>query len=273
MRRAFGWFWTTGILSAFLAGLFAVLPIAITVGIMAWVGGALKAWLGPESFVGKGLSQMGLRFVTDPTVASVLGWIGVLLAIWFLGVMLKSVGKKRIEKAFNAAVERIPLVNVLYKPVAQIVDLLQRKPADTMQGMRVVYCAFGRGEGCGFLGLLVSDRVYRFNGQMCQIVYVPTSPVPMSGAVVFAAADSVHRVDMPVDDLMKICLSIGVMSSKVIPEQYVVPPEEIHADEQQAKDKVSGLGQVARENMGNGADNVTEPECRPREDVTRLRRY
>jgi uncharacterized membrane protein len=42
-------------LSTFLAGLFAVLPIVITVGIMAWVGGLLKAWLGPESLVGKGI--------------------------------------------------------------------------------------------------------------------------------------------------------------------------------------------------------------------------
>ncbi len=228
MRRTLGWFWKTGMLSTFLAGLFAVLPIVITVGIMAWVGGVLKAWLGPESFVGKASAQMGLRFVTDPTVASVLGWVAVLLAIWLLGALLKSVGKKRLEKTFNAAMERIPLVNVLYRPVAQVVDLLQRKPTDTMQGMSVVYCAFGREKGAGFLGLLVSDRVYRFNGHACQIVYVPTSPVPMSGAVVFAAADSVHRVDIPVDDLMKICLSIGVMSSKVIPEQYVVLPEEVH---------------------------------------------
>lgn len=46
-------------------------------------------------------------------------------------------------------------------------------------------------------------------------------------AAVFAAADSVHRVEMRVDDLMKICLSIGVISSKAIPDQYVVRPEEV----------------------------------------------
>ena len=83
MIRAARWLWKRGILSTFLAGLFAVLPIVITVGIMAWVGGLLKAWLGPESFVGKALFQMGLRLVTDPIVASVLGWVAVLLAIWF----------------------------------------------------------------------------------------------------------------------------------------------------------------------------------------------
>ena len=88
MRQSLTWLWQRGILSTFLAGLFALLPIVITLGIMAWAGGLLKEWLGPDSFVGQALSQLGLRFVTDPTVASVLSWIVVLLAIWLLGALL-----------------------------------------------------------------------------------------------------------------------------------------------------------------------------------------
>jgi hypothetical protein len=42
---------------------------------------------------------------------------------------------------------------------------------------------------------------------------------------------------MQVDDLMKICFSIGVMSSKVIPDQYVVLPEEV----QRAKDRLNDI--------------------------------
>lgn len=252
MIRNARWLWKTGILSTFLAGLFAVLPIVITVGIMAWVGGLLKAWLGPESFVGKALFKMGLRFVTDPIVASVLGWVAVLLAIWFLGALLKWVGKKRIEKAFNAAVERIPLVNVLYRPIAQVVEMLQRDSTDKMQGMKVVYCTFGREGAAGFLALLVSDRIYRFNGQACQIVYVPTSPVPMSGAVVFAAANSVSRVDMQVDDLMKIYFSIGVMSSNVIPEQYMVSLDEVEraVDQLDSTERTKGNVQTKQASVG-----------------------
>ena len=227
IKRALHRFWKVGMLSTFLTGMFAVLPIVITVGIMAWVGGLLKGWLGPDSFIGKALVHTGLQFVTDPIVAAILGWSTVLIAIWLLGALLKSVGKKRIERKFNAAMEQIPLVNILYKPVAQVVELLQRKPADTMEGMSVVHCSFGGKDGGGFLGLLVSDQVYNFNGQVSQIVYVPTSPVPMSGVVVFAAVDSVQRVDMQVDDMMKICLSIGVMSSQLIPKQYVVLPEDL----------------------------------------------
>jgi uncharacterized membrane protein len=207
------------------------------------------------------LSQLGLRFVTDPIVASVLGWVAVLLAIWLLGALLKSVGKKRLEMTFNAAVERIPLVNVLYRPVAQVVDLLQRKPADNMQGMSVVYCAFGREAGGGFLGLLVSDRVYRFNGQACQVVYVPTSPLPMSGAVVFAAANSVQRVDMQVDDLMKICLSVGVMSSKLIPDQYVFLPE----DMEHVKNRLNDVDSGEAAHTESAADGAIESDQQRRE--------
>ena len=32
---------------------------------------------------------------------------------------------------------------------------------------------------------------------------------------------------MQVDDLMKVCFSIGVTSSMVVPDQYVVPPSEL----------------------------------------------
>jgi len=227
MKPVLRWAWNTGIISTFLAGLFALLPIVITLGIMAWAGGFLKTWLGPESFVGQALFHLGLRFVTNPAVASILGWSAVLLSIWLLGALLKSVGKKRIEKMFHTMMERIPLVNVLYGTVAQVVEMFQRDPTDKLQGMSVVYCGVGRERGAGFLALLASEQVYQFNGQTCQIVYVPTSPLPMSGLVVFAATDTVTKVDMQVDDLMKICLSIGVMSSKVIPDQYILPPESL----------------------------------------------
>jgi uncharacterized membrane protein len=72
MSRALTWFWRTGILSTFLAGLFALLPIVITAGIMAWTGGLLKEWLGPESSVGQALFQLGLRFVTAPSSNAII---------------------------------------------------------------------------------------------------------------------------------------------------------------------------------------------------------
>jgi len=221
MTRSLHWAWQN-LVSVFLAGLFIVLPIAITVAVMAWVGAFLRDWLGPESLMGKGLGQVGAQFVTNPTVASVLGWVAALVAIWVLGVFVISLGRNEVEKRFHSMVERIPIVNILYKPVVQVVDMLKGDGQDDVKGMGVVYCSFGAEGGAGFLGLLVSDDVYRFGDREYKIVYIPTSPVPMSGGIIFAPAASVHKVEMHVDDLMQIYFSIGVMSSKVIPEKYVV---------------------------------------------------
>jgi uncharacterized membrane protein len=55
-----------------------------------------------------------------------------------------------------------------------------------------------------------------------------------------AAADSVQHVDMQVDDLMKICFSIGVMSSKVIPHQYVVPLNELEPAQDRRVNTIKG---------------------------------
>jgi len=222
MRRAINWAWQN-LVSVFLAGLFIVLPIAITVAVMAWVGAFLRDWLGSDSLMGKGLGLVGARFVTDPNVASVLGWVVALAAIWLLGVLVISFGRNEVEKRFHSLVEQIPVVNILYKPVVQVVDMLKGGGQDDVKGMGVVYCAFGGEGGVGFLGLLVSDEVYRFDEREYKIIYLPTSPVPMSGGILFAPADSVQKVDMHVDDLMQIYFSIGVMSSKVIPGKYIVP--------------------------------------------------
>ena len=57
----------------FLAGLFAILPLLITVIAITWTLGFLGQLVGPETFLGKQLSNIGLNFVTNPVVAYGIG--------------------------------------------------------------------------------------------------------------------------------------------------------------------------------------------------------
>ncbi len=225
MKRIFRWIWNHGIVSTFLAGLFVILPIAITVGIMSWVGGMVEQFVGPNSVVGRALHFLGMRLLDNEAVASFIGWVLVLAAIWFIGLVVKSSAKNRVEFLLHTIVEKIPFLRTVYKPVAQVVDMMAGKDETDMKGMSVVYCEFGQQSGGGFLGLLTSTDIYRFGGQDCQVVYIPTSPVPMSGGIVFVPQSAVRVVDMQVDDLMQIYFSLGVMCSKVVPSQYVMASE------------------------------------------------
>ena len=64
----------------FLAGVFTILPVAITVAIIAWVAGFVRQFVGPDTLVGNFLKSFGLRFVSDDALAYLTGVVLVLLS-------------------------------------------------------------------------------------------------------------------------------------------------------------------------------------------------
>jgi uncharacterized membrane protein len=221
MKRVLQWIWQKGFVSTFMAGFFVILPIVITIGIMGWVGALLKTWLGPNSLLGSILQRVGLNYVSNDTLASVIGWVIVLAVIWFVGAIVKSAARYRVENFVHEKLNQVPVVSSIYGPVAKVVGMLKRDEEADMRAMSVVYCEFGMQHGGGFLALLSSEKVYRFSGRDAHIVYIPTSPIPMSGGIVFVPVEAVKPVDMEVEHLMQIYLSLGVMSDAVVPEQYL----------------------------------------------------
>ncbi len=226
MRRAVKSIWNRGIAATFLAGLFAILPIVLTIAIMGWVGGMVADLLGPGSVVGDALGFIAGDRVSNEWVATLIGWAAVLVAIWTLGVFVRSMAKGKVEGIVERMANQVPLLKNVYHPVSQVVGLLKSDDKSDMKAMTVVYADFGEGGGPGFLGLLAGHQRYVFNDRECHVVYIPTSPVPMSGGIIFVPVDRVQVVDLSLDDLMQIYFSLGVMSSKVIPEKYIRPAEE-----------------------------------------------
>ena len=227
MSRAIAWIWRRGVVSTFLAGLFFVLPILITLAIMGWAGGLLAEWLGPNSAVGRGFTAVGLELelVDNAMIATLIGWALVLVVIWAIGIAVKTTAKHRAENLVASVVERMPILKSIYGPVAQVVGMMKRSDDSQMKSMSVVYCGFGADHGGGFLALLAGPDVYRFAEQDCHLVYIPTSPLPMSGGIVFVPKHQIQEVDMDLDQLMQIYFSLGVMATKTVPSKYRVAAE------------------------------------------------
>ena len=58
---------------AFLAGLMAALPLALTILILLWMVNFVQNFIGPQSFFGRILGSIGLKFVTSSAAAYLLG--------------------------------------------------------------------------------------------------------------------------------------------------------------------------------------------------------
>ena len=218
MKTIVGWTWRQ-LLGTFLAGLFAILPLVITVAIVAWVISFLNNVIGPDTYVGKGLGAVGLRIIGsdgNEILASLIGWGIVLAAIFLMGMFVRLKAKGLIDLIFNPIIKRIPIINSVYGTASQFVGMLNKGEESELSGMSVVYCTFGKEGGAGILALMPSPEVYEIGGQECNIVYIPTSPVPMTGGLIYVPSSSVTRLDMPVEGLMSIYLSMGVTASQVM---------------------------------------------------------
>jgi uncharacterized membrane protein len=82
--------------------------------------------------------------------------------------------------------------------------------------MRAVFCTFGQENGCGVLALLVSPETFRIEGRDYLIVIVPTAPVPVGGGLLFMPTETVRQVDLTVESLMSLYVSMGVTAPQFI---------------------------------------------------------
>ena len=114
---------------------------------------------------------------------------------------------------------RIPIAGSIYGAATQIVGLFEKKDESELKRMSVVYCVFGKENGTGILALLPTPERYPINGREYHIVYIPTSPIPMTGGLLFAPVESVQPVAMSVESLMSVYLSMGVTAPQFLKDK------------------------------------------------------
>ena len=207
----------------FLAGVFAIFPLVVTVAIVIWVAGFLEGFVGPETGIGHAVSRLGFNFASEGTLAYIVGWVVVMGIVFLLGVVVETGAKRIMQSIVDAVINRVPLINGIYNTSKQLVSMLDKQEQADLKGMSVVFCLFGENQGAGFLALLVSPQKFLIDDKYYQIVIVPTAPVPFGGGLLFVPTDAIQHADMSVDGLMSIYVSMGVTAPQFIKQH---PDEE-----------------------------------------------
>ncbi len=206
------------IMSCFLAGLLAVLPLVLTVAIVVWVTSFVEGFIGPQTFLGRTLESLGASRVgpDNRTTAYVVGWLLVLATVLVLGLIVELGAKRYLQRLVDALVKRIPLVGSIYGTSRQLVEMFDQKNDSDLKAMSVVFCFFGKEGGPGVLALMPSSERFHIDGRDYHVVVIPTAPVPFGGALLFMPVESVKPAEMSVDGLMSIYVSMGVTTPQFI---------------------------------------------------------
>lgn len=197
-------------LRIFLTGLLAALPLAATLLIFVWGARVLYAWLGPGSFVGGLLIALGLGGTGSEVVGYLLGLGIVLLAIFALGVLVRTRLRGVLARAFNGLMRRIPVVRNVYDMIRKFVDLVAQRDPSGARSMSPVWLRFGGPGGAMVLGLLSSPEPVLVGGHTYLAVLVPTAPLPVGGGLIFVPVEWVTSAEVGVEALTSIYVSMGV---------------------------------------------------------------
>ncbi len=225
MLNWFSRFWRTSVIGTFLAGLLFLLPIVLTVFIVAWIVNFVRGAIGPGTILGDLLTRGGSFLLGLSNQDRLAFWLGAAIAlagIWFLGIIVKTGAKHIIQEYVDRMVKRLPFIRSIYNPVSRVVRMATERTnggQGDLSGMSVVSCRFGSGEGgVDILCLLATPHVYNIAGERRRLVYVPAAPIPMSGGLMLVAEAAVTALpEMKVDDLLKIYVSLGALMPEAMP--------------------------------------------------------
>ena len=200
-----------------IAGIFIVIPIWITIRVIAFLIDLLVEFGSPA--VPSVAAWVEPRF---PALATLFGesWFQdtvavliVLLGLLLLGAIGREVIGHRLLAAFDSVMARIPLVQSIYGSARKLIQTVQTKP-DGQQ--RVVLITFPS-PGMRAVGLVTRIFTDPATGAEIAAVYVPTTPNPSSGYVELILASELIPLDWTVNEALTFIISGGA----VAPESFV----------------------------------------------------
>lgn len=201
--------------SYFLAGVLVTSPIAVTLALALWLINFVDSHIVPlipeqwnpdtylRGLLGVEFSIPGTGVVILFVLITLIGWV----AASYFGRIFVRIGEN--------IVARMPIVRGIYGAVKQIMETIFRNQSQAFRravlveyprrGLWTVAFVTGTAEG-EVKSLIANDLVN---------IYVPTTPNPTSGFLLFVPKEDVIYLDMTVEEAFKLVISGGL----------VVPPD------------------------------------------------
>lgn len=196
-----------GVRASFLTGLVVIAPIGLTVWLIWTVTGWIDSWVlplvperwQPEQYIGINLRGVGVIIFLIFT--AIVGW----LAKGLIGRSLLRWGEH--------IVDRMPIVRTVYNGLKQIAEtVLSQSEAKFDRACLIEYPRPGL-KAIAFVSSTAKGEIARRAepGDPLISVFLPTTPNPTSGFLLFVPRSQLTYLDMSVEDAAKLIISAGLV--------------------------------------------------------------
>ena len=191
----------------FLTGLVVIAPIGLTIwliwSVAGWVDSLVLPWVPrtfkPEQYIGINLRGAGVIIFLIFTVT--VGW----LAKGFFGRSMLAWGESMVD--------RLPLVRSIYNALKQIAQTVFSQADSSFDTACLVEYPRKGIWAIAFISTTAKGEIQKsipVDDQMMS-VFLPTTPNPTSGFLLFVPSADVIELEMSVEDAAKLVISAGLV--------------------------------------------------------------
>jgi uncharacterized membrane protein len=207
---------TVGRITAiFVQGLIALLPLAVTVAIVWWLGVTAERTLGGAI----------RRALPEEWYVHGMGIAAGVIVIFLVGLLMNIYGVPKLIHWGERFIDRIPLVKTVYGAVRDLLGFFSQPGGDRAVS-KVVIVTFGTSD-VRAVGLLTRERFddlpQGLGGEGYVVVFFPYS-YQVGGFTMIVPRESVQPLDMRLEDAMRFIVTAGAKAGETTSPPDVRPP-------------------------------------------------
>jgi uncharacterized membrane protein len=196
----------------FLAGILVTMPLAVTFAVASWfiifvdskiVPMIPQAW-NPDTYIKDHTGfEIGLPG---------LGVVVLMIAITLIGALTAGFIGRFVIRTGETVLARMPVIRSIYSAIKQILEtVLQQQSQAFRQAVLIEYPRRGIW-AIGFITGETEGEVQNMTTEEVVNVFLPTTPNPTSGFLLFVPRDDLVNLDMSVEEAVKMVISGGIVT-------------------------------------------------------------
>ena len=192
--------------SNFLTGLVLITPIILTIyllwGVINFIDDKVVPWLpnkyNPSTYLGKDIPGLGV--------------ITFLIFTTIVGMVTKGFFGRQLIKYWQSLVDRTPVFRSIYNALKQIAETVFTKSDQTFKSACLVEYPRRGIWVVAFVSTITRGEIKeKINKDEILTVFVPTTPNPTSGFLLFIPKKDVIILKMSVENAAKLVISAGLV--------------------------------------------------------------
>jgi uncharacterized membrane protein len=206
-----------GLKRTFFTGVLVTFPTALTLFSFYWLGNKIDT-LGRSALVAIHAENYIPNFIG-------VGLIGTLLIIFCMGLFASNYFGGKLYQVYISIFEKIPFINHVFNFIKKVFEMILSQ--DNHVFKQAVLFEFPR-RGTWMIGFLSLEACEEIKSKTdihnLIAVFVPTTPNPTSGVLIFVPKNDLLILDMSLEEASKLIISGGILTPEKLRDQIQEQP-------------------------------------------------